>query len=69
MILEVEQGVTLTVTNGITVGMGSILKGNGTIIGDIINNGGIVTAGLPEPSSCSLFALGLLGVVCWRRRV
>lgn len=58
MILEVLKGVTLTVIDGITVGSGATLKGKGAIVGDLINNAGTVTAGLPEPSG---FLLGLLG--------
>jgi len=67
MILEVLEGVTLTVTDGITVRPGGILKGKGTIVADIINNGGIVTAGLPEPSSGVLGGLALMGMVILAR--
>ena len=63
MILEIPEGVTLTVTNGITVDRGAILKGKGTIVSDIFNNGGTVTAGLPEPSTFLLLVLGVVGVV------
>ena len=61
MILEVQEGMTLTVNNGITVGPGGILKGKGTVLGDIINDGGTVTAGMPEPCTARLLVLGLLG--------
>ena len=66
MTLEIMEGVTLTVTNGISVEPGSILKGNGNVIGDVINNGGIITAGLPEPSSGLLFLLGLIAFMSKR---
>jgi len=51
MVLEVQEGVTLTVANGLTVGPGSLLKGTGNIVGDNINDEGIVTGGMPEPRS------------------
>ena len=60
MILEVLKGVTLTVIDGITVGSGATLKGKGAIVGDLINNAGTVTAGLPEPSGFLLELLGRL---------
>ena len=59
MILKVERNTTLTVTSGITVRPGAILKGHGTVAGDILNEGGTVTAGMPEPSTLLLALIGL----------
>jgi len=67
MILDVLEGVTLTVTEGITVGAGGILKGKGTVLGDVFNNGGTVDVGMPEPSSCLLLVLGLIGAATFAR--
>ena len=64
MTLTVAAAATLTATNGLTLGPGATLKANGTIIGDIINSGGTVTAGLPEPNCCLLFVVGVI-VVVW----
>ena len=69
MILEILQGVTFTVADGITVGPGATLKGKGTIVGDIFNSGGTVTAGLPEPHSSLLAVLGSLVLLAAGRRV
>ena len=57
--------MTLDVLGGITVGPGGILKGAGTVVGDITNLGGTVIVGFPEPSGMVLVALGLVGLVCW----
>jgi hypothetical protein len=67
MLLEVAEGVTLDVTNGMTVGPGAVLKGKGTIVGEIINSGGTVTAGMPEPGSGLLLLFGVGGMVLLRR--
>ena len=67
MFLEIPNGVTLQAIDGISVGPGGVLKGKGTIVGDIINNGGTVAAGLPEPSTGVLLILGILGVVSYVR--
>jgi len=45
MVLKVTEGTMLTVTGGITVGPGAILKGEGAIVGDINVPGGIVAPG------------------------
>ena len=65
MIVVVKENVRLDVLDGITVGPGGILKGAGTVVGDITNLGGTVIVGFPEPSGMVLVALGLVGLVCW----
>jgi probable HAF family extracellular repeat protein len=65
MYLIIKDNVKLTVLEGITVGPGGILKGAGTVLGDITNLGGTVAIGFPEPSGSALLALGLLGLGCW----
>ena len=66
MLLEVDSGATLTVISGITVGAGGLLKGTGTIVADIINSDGVVTAGMRESGSGVLLLLGMLGTI-WMR--
>ena len=68
MMIEVSQGTTLTVTNGMTTGSEATLIGKGNIVGDVNNIGGTVAITLPEPSSCLLLVVGVIGVVCfWKR--
>ena len=69
MMLEIQQAVTFTVADGMTVGPGATLKGKGTIVGDIFNSGGTVTAGLPEPHSSLLAVLGSLVLLTAKRHV
>ena len=45
MVLKVTEGAMLTVSGGMTVGPGAILKGEGAIVGDINVPGGIVAPG------------------------
>jgi len=45
MIVEVQQDITLTVTDGITVGVVGILKGDGIIAGDITKMAELSAAG------------------------
>ena len=68
MVLEVSTDVTLTATNGIIVGSGSTLKGSGTIVANVFNNEGTLTAGMPEPSTGVLFFLGTLGLLNFANR-
>ena len=40
MILQVLSGIVLTVTGALTLNPGSILRGPGTVVGTVVNNGG-----------------------------
>jgi len=68
--LNIQQGVTVTVTDGIEVLEGGILKGKGTLVGDIVNQSGNVDVGMPEPSTGVLFLIGIIagGFYHWRSR-
>ena len=68
-ILSLQSGVTLTATNGVTIGANGTLGGEGTIIGDIVNNGTFLPTDLNitgnlslNPSTNSFFNLGGTGV-------
>lgn len=63
MVLEFSADVTLTATNGIIVGSAATLKSSGTIVADVFNDEGTLTAGMPEPSIGVLFILGILGLL------
>jgi len=58
--LTVEDGLTLSVLDGVEVDTGGVLKGHGTIAGDVFVRGGIVQAGAPEPSALVLVCIGIL---------
>ena len=59
--LEIGVGATLSVDEGITVGTGATLRVIGTVDGDIINQGGKVIFGIPEPGTFWMVAT----VVAW----